>query len=80
MFTIQYTKDDGGSDVVRQCYRLHEQNPWPCPDSVVLGEDEKIRRVNEAIYYKRRGVSYGIIWLTTVAVTQDLLSGMQVAP
>ena len=56
-----------------QCYRRHKQYPLPCPDSVVLAGEEKKEE-----YAKPRGreVSYGKIGLTTVAVTQDLLSGM----
>ena len=67
MFTIQYTKADG---------RRHQENPKPCPDSVVLpGEEKKEEKAKPRM--KVRGVNYGKIGLTTVAVTRDLLSGMQ---
>ena len=55
-----------------ECYRRHQQNPKPCPDSVVLAGEEKTR----STLSHGRGVSYGKIGLTTVAVTHDLLSGM----
>ena len=57
MFTMQYTKD-GGRAVAK-------------PDSVVLagvGKKEEYSKPRT----KGRGVSYGKIGLTTVAVTQDL--------
>ena len=57
-----------------QCYRRHQQNTYPCPEIVVL----EVRKKKE--YTKPctegREVSNGKIWLTTVAVTQNLLSGM----
>ena len=44
----------------------------PCPDSVVLtGEGKKYAKPRT----NGRGMSYGKIGLTTVAVTHDLLSG-----
>ena len=58
-----------------QCYRRHQQNPKPCPDSVVLsrrGKKEEYAKLRT----KGRGMSYGKIVLTTVAVTQDLQSWM----
>ena len=57
-----------------QCYRCHLQNPYPCPDSVVLAGEEKGEYAKPRT--KARGVSYVKIGHTTVAVTQDLLSGM----
>ena len=58
-----------------QCYRRHQQNPQPCPDSVVLaGEEKKDQYAKPRT--KGRRVNYGKIGLTTVAVTHDLLSGM----
>ena len=52
-----------------QCYRRHQQNQKPCPDSVVLargGKKEQYAKPGT----KGRGVSYWKIGLTTVAVTQ----------
>ena len=49
--------------------------PITCPDSGVLQKGEKKDHAKSHI--KRRGVIYGKIGLTTVTVTQDLLSGMQ---
>ena len=46
----------------------------PCFDSVVLVGEE--RKVYAKPHTEGREVSYGKIRLTTVAVTQDLLSGM----
>ena len=72
MFTIQYTEDDGGGQLRWQCYRRHQQNPQPCPDGVVLAREEKKEEYVKP-RTKERGVSYGKIGLTTVAVTHDLL-------
>ena len=30
-----------------QCYRRHQQNPWPCPDSVVLAGEKKKKKWGE---------------------------------
>ena len=50
-------------------------NYKPRPGSVVLaGEEKKYEYAKTCT--KGRGVSYGKIGLTTVTVTQDLLSGM----
>ena len=57
-----------------QCYRRHQQNPQPCPDSVVLAGRKKEEYAKPRA--NGRGVSYGRIGLTTVAVTQDLQSEM----
>ena len=57
-----------------KCYRHHQQNPLPCPDSMVLVGQKKKEYTKPHTY--GRGVSYGKIGLTTVAVTHDLLSGM----
>ena len=58
-----------------QCYRRHQQNTQPCPDSVVLAGKEKKDEYAKPRTYGR-GVSYGKIGVTTVAVTHNLLSGM----
>ena len=50
-----------------QCYCRHQQNPQPCPDSVVLAGEEK-KEENVKPRTKGRRVSYGKIGLTTVAV------------
>ena len=62
-----------------QCYRRHQQNhnPAPCQCLSVLffcGSGKKVEYAKPRS--KWRGVSYGEIGLTTVAVTQDLPSGM----
>ena len=57
-----------------QRFRLHQQNPQPCSDSVILAEEEK--REYAKPHTKGKGVSYGKIGLRTLAVTQDLLSRM----
>ena len=57
-----------------QCYRGRQQNIYPCPNSVVLAGKEKKEEYAKPCTKGRR-VSYGKIGLTTVAVTQDLLSG-----
>ena len=56
-----------------KCSRHHQQNPLHCSDSVVLsGEKKEYAKPRN----KARGVNYGQIGIMTVAVTQDLLSGM----
>ena len=58
-----------------QCYRRHQQNSQPCPDSEVLaggGNKEEYAKPRT----EGREVSYGKIGVTTAAVTQYLLSGM----
>ena len=57
-----------------QCYCRHQQSPQPCPDSVVLAGEEKNGYAKPST--EGREVSYGKIGLTTVSVTQDLLSGI----
>ena len=59
-----------------QCNRRHQQNSQPCLDSVVLAGEKKKEEYTKP-RTKEKGVSYGKIGLTTVAVTQDLPSGMQ---
>ena len=58
-----------------QCDRSHQQNPEPCPDSVVLAGEEKKEEYAKPCT-SGRGVSYVKIGLMIVAVTLDLLSGM----
>ena len=57
-----------------QCYPHYQQNPQPCTDIVVLAGEGKKEYTKPCT--KGRGVSYGKILLTTVAVTHDLHSGM----
>ena len=69
-----------------QCYGRHQQNPQPCPNSVVLAGERKKRikkeekkRKGEEYAKPRTGrekLSYWKIGITTMAATQALLSGM----
>ena len=43
MFTIQYTKDDGGRAVAMAMLLHPPTKPRPCPDSVVLAGKKKRR-------------------------------------
>ena len=74
MITIQYTKY-WGSAVAMAMLPPPSTKPITLPDSVVLAGEEKKEYAKPRT--KGRGVSYGKIWLTTVAVTQDLPSGMR---
>ena len=73
MLTIQYTKD-GGKQLRCQCYRRHQKKTQICPDSVSLAWEEKEQYANPLTNGK--WMSYRKIGRTTVAVTQDLPSGM----
>ena len=66
-----------------QCYRRHPHNPQPCPNSVVLagkkknrGKGEKKREEYAKPRTRRKRQSYWNIGLTTMAATQEHLSGM----
>ena len=73
MFTIQYKKNDRGRAVAMTMFPPLPTKPIPFPDCVVLAGRKK---KNAQPRTKWRGVSYGKIEHTTMAVTQDLLSGM----
>ena len=74
MFTMQYTKD-GGRAVAMTMLPPPPTKPITCPDIVVFAGEEKQEECAMP-RTKGRGVSYGKIGLTTLAVTQDLSSGM----
>ena len=75
MFTIQYTKDDGGRAVAMTMFPPRPTKPITLPRQCGFsggGKKEEYAKPRTL----GRGVSDGKIWLTTVAVTHDLLSGM----
>ena len=75
MFTIQYTKDNGDMTVAMAILPLaHKKthNPALTVWFYLGGKKEEYPKPCA----KWRGVSYGKIGLTTVAVTHYLLSGM----
>ena len=75
MFTIQYTNDDGDRAVAMAMLPPPPTKPitLPCQRGFSGGgKKEEYAKPRT----KGRGVSYGKIGLTTVAVTHDLLSGL----
>ena len=75
MFTIQYTKDKGRAVVMAMFppppIKPTITLPCQCGFSGEVKKDEYGKQRTNG-----RGVSYGNIGLTTLAVTQDLPSGM----
>ena len=74
MFTIQYTSDDGVRAVAMAMLPPPPTNPITLPWQRGFSGGGKKRSTLSHVL--GRGVSYGKIVLTTVAVTHDLLSGM----
>ena len=76
MFTIQYTNDDGGRAVAMALLLPPSTKPitLPCQRGFSGGGEKK---EYAKPHTELRGVSYGKIGLTTVAVTHGLLSEMQ---
>ena len=76
MFTTQYTKNDGGRAVAMAMLPPPPTKPITLPwqRGFSGGEKKKVKYAKPRT--EGREVSYGKIGLTTVAVTQDLLSGM----
>ena len=74
MFTIQYTKGDGGRALAMAMLLPPPTKPILYTDSVVLAWKEKEEYAKPRT--KGRGVSYGKIGLMTMAAAQDLLSGL----
>ena len=68
MFAIHYTKDDGGMAIATARLLPPPTKPITLPDSVVLA-GEKRKEEYAKPRTKERGVSYGKIGLTTVAVS-----------
>ena len=75
MFTIQYTNDDRGRAVAMAMLPPPPTKPITLPWQRGFSGGEKEEEYAKPRTYGR-GVSYGNIGLTTVAVTHDLLSGM----
>ena len=75
MFTMQYTKYDVGRKVAMTMLPPPPTKPITLP-SVVLAWEEKKKSTLGYVRAKGTEVSYGKIAFTTVAVTQDLQSGM----
>ena len=75
MFTIQYTNDDGGRTVVMAMLLPPPTKPITLPCQRVFRGGGKTGEYATP-RTEGRGVSYGKIGLTTVAVTHDHLSGM----
>ena len=75
MFTVQYTNDDGSRAVAMAMLPPPSTKPmtlpWQCGFNGAVKKEEYAKPRT-----KGSGVSYGKIGLTTVAVPQDLLSGM----
>ena len=75
IFTIQYTNDDGGRAVAMAMLPPPPTKPITLPRRRGFsGGGKKEEYATPRTY--GRGVSYGKIGFTTVAVTHDLLSGM----
>ena len=82
MFTILYTKYEGGRAVAMATALIDGSQLRPAPTKPTnlprqRGFSRGGRKEEDAKpRTKGKGMSYGKIGLTTVAVTQDLLSGM----
>ena len=75
MFTTQYTQNDGGRAVAMAMLPPPPTKPITLPWQRGFSGGEKKEEYAKPCT-KGREVSYGKIGPTTVAVTQDLLSGM----